>query len=455
MSAPENPTPPQESAFFAGIRRWGVVRGEGGMIGGVVDGLARRFGLATVPARIVTVVLALLTGGIVLVAYAAGWVLLPNSHGRIIAQDFGRGAPNIAALIGIVLLVMIGLASMDGEFRHWWWVSPDLPSELHWLPRTIFAVLVPLLVLGLIAVLVIMLVRQSSSRADIPVEPYPGSPTSTASTADNAGAAKRPSSAAPRASAATRATAADRPAPANPPVPPHRYGPYPPGPGAALTLLVFALLTLSGAAVWWMGRHDLLLASPEWTWFAVAAVILGLGVVTAGLLGRRTGFVGFLAFVFAVGWLVALVFGGRLADAFDESGSPRYHIVTDDGWGNVGIVEMASGCRSEIARTPFNAPATRVIDGNDLVHDPDSGEGQELRVPGGDVQVLIDPGTRPHVLADPETAGSELYWGRTGIHCTTDGSDQAVLRDDRDGFRVIIRLTEPGTRLTITEASHD
>ena len=43
---------PREAGFFRAIREWGLTRGDNGFLGGVVDGLAQRVGMATVPARI-------------------------------------------------------------------------------------------------------------------------------------------------------------------------------------------------------------------------------------------------------------------------------------------------------------------------------------------------------------------------------------------------------------------
>src|SRR5690554_25487 len=97
----EQPQPPTEAAFFTSIREWGVVRGTSGVVGGVVEGVGHKIGLARVPARLLTVVAWILLPGVVMVAYAAGWALLPDARGNIIIQDFGRGITNVGALIGI------------------------------------------------------------------------------------------------------------------------------------------------------------------------------------------------------------------------------------------------------------------------------------------------------------------------------------------------------------------
>src|SRR5690554_2679962 len=104
---------PREAGFFTAIRQWGITRGDNGFLGGVVDGLANRVGMATGPARIIVVVAAIFLNGIVLLAYAAGWALLPDRKGNIIIQNFGRGVPNVGALIGIGIMGLLGVGGLD------------------------------------------------------------------------------------------------------------------------------------------------------------------------------------------------------------------------------------------------------------------------------------------------------------------------------------------------------
>lgn len=112
------PPPPQtEAALFTTIRGWGVTRGRNGVVGGVVDGLGEHVGLARVPARIIVVVAAFLVTGAVALAYAAAWALLPDRDGNIIVQNFGRGITNVGALLGILVLTLIGFGNLDNG---WW-----------------------------------------------------------------------------------------------------------------------------------------------------------------------------------------------------------------------------------------------------------------------------------------------------------------------------------------------
>ena len=48
-----------------------------------------------------------------LLAYAAAWALLPDRRGNIIVQNFGRGIPNVGALVGIAILTLIGVGGFD------------------------------------------------------------------------------------------------------------------------------------------------------------------------------------------------------------------------------------------------------------------------------------------------------------------------------------------------------
>ena len=76
------------------------MRGDSRVFGGVLSGVGARIGMAPAPARIIFVVLAVSRVALRCSLYAAAWALLPDSEGRIIIQDFGRGRPNVGALVG-------------------------------------------------------------------------------------------------------------------------------------------------------------------------------------------------------------------------------------------------------------------------------------------------------------------------------------------------------------------
>src|SRR6187431_3441817 len=115
VSTESSPEPTREAAFFTTIRSWGIVRGDNRVFGGVLSGVGARIGMAPAAARFIFVLIALITGGLGLLAYAAAWALLPDTEGRIIIQDFGRGRPNVGALVAIAILTLIGFGS-TGHF---------------------------------------------------------------------------------------------------------------------------------------------------------------------------------------------------------------------------------------------------------------------------------------------------------------------------------------------------
>lgn len=366
----EQPQPPTEAAFFTSIREWGIVRGTSGVLGGVVEGVGNRIGLARVPARLLTVVAWILLPGIVMLAYAAGWALLPDSRGNIILQNFGRGITNVGALIGIALLTLVGFATLDsgpifsmlrGTRNFYGWDS---------LPFGMLAVLIPvfffLAIITGVVVLIVWLVRRSNrTTADarvtsashgtstagessgtssqgaaeqataphgpasqpsnaspqpwepalLPGDPRTGVPAST-STVKAAGSAAHSADTAPTATGlagpASASAAAPPPRPA-PPAPPARPpAPAIPGPGRAAYLAFVAVLLISAAIAIGLAWTDQLAVSPVLAWGASITVGLGAILVLVALAGRKLGFLGFLS-AFAV--LLALLFAAN-ADAF-------------------------------------------------------------------------------------------------------------------------------------------
>src|SRR5690606_34471833 len=102
-----------EGAFFTSMRDWNTPRGSSGWIGGVIEGVGAKIGLAAAPARLIAFVALLVFNGLFVLAYAAAWALLPDRNGRIIIQDFGRGTPNVGALVMIALLALAGLGNIN------------------------------------------------------------------------------------------------------------------------------------------------------------------------------------------------------------------------------------------------------------------------------------------------------------------------------------------------------
>ncbi|HZJ39606.1 MAG TPA: PspC domain-containing protein, partial [Demequina sp.] len=151
---------PREAAFFRAIREWGLTRGDNGFLGGVVDGLAQRVGMATVPARIIVVIAALILNGLLLLTYAAAWALLPDRRGNIIIQNFGRGMPNVSALIGIAIFTLFGMSGLDnsGPFNYGNFSFSDATP---WsVIALIMGILVPLAFIGAVIWFIVTMARR-------------------------------------------------------------------------------------------------------------------------------------------------------------------------------------------------------------------------------------------------------------------------------------------------------
>ncbi|MDC7123788.1 PspC domain-containing protein, partial [Cellulomonas fimi] len=90
------PRPPAAGGFFAAVRRTGMFRGDDRWIGGVCDGLARRFGLDPLLVRGLFAA-SILLGGLGLVVYGVAWALLPEqSDGRIHLEEMVAGRFDVA-----------------------------------------------------------------------------------------------------------------------------------------------------------------------------------------------------------------------------------------------------------------------------------------------------------------------------------------------------------------------
>lgn len=93
--------------FFNSIRSWGITRANDRVVGGVASGFARKWGVAPNAVRLL-LALSIIISGIGIIAYALAWAFLPEEKdGRIHAQELLKGNFD-GALVGIVLLLLIG-----------------------------------------------------------------------------------------------------------------------------------------------------------------------------------------------------------------------------------------------------------------------------------------------------------------------------------------------------------
>jgi phage shock protein PspC (stress-responsive transcriptional regulator) len=110
------------------------------VLGGVCGGLARYFNIDPTLVRIATVAL-VFVGGVGVIAYAAALVFVPEDDGT--GHPAPRNSSRWTTIAGATLLVIAGLALLDGP--HWWWWGGTAPF---------------LIVLGLIAFVVYRNLRE-------------------------------------------------------------------------------------------------------------------------------------------------------------------------------------------------------------------------------------------------------------------------------------------------------
>jgi phage shock protein PspC (stress-responsive transcriptional regulator) len=330
-----------ENSFFAGIRRTGMFRGDDRWVGGVCDGLARRFGLDPLLVRGLFAVTVLL-GGLGLVVYGVAWALLPEQRdGRIHLEEMIEGRFDVA-LLGALAFVLVGFGRGDHWF--WFWNGP---------PGWIQAMLWLAFVIGGITLVVVALNRRQQGQArpggyppyapatagapagTAPAGGYPASayPTSTPSAAPFTAPPASTYPTAPSTAAAASGYAASTPvvtypttaptgqpgrhhgsargagtppygpvpgAGSTPPPPPKAPKPPKPprsGPGVATVGVVVALSLLSLAVLLLAERSGDFDGPVLLTAIGVGVVLAGLGIIVSGLRGRTSGTLGFLAIV--------------------------------------------------------------------------------------------------------------------------------------------------------------
>ena len=347
-------------SFFDSIRRIGIVRTDSRWIGGVSGGLARRLGIDVALTRGILLVLAIF-GGLGLVVYGAAWALLPEERdGRIHLQEAIRGNVD-GAIVGAIALVVLGAARPDSvwptSFFPWGRLESGISAVFGALVVAGIVVLIVRAVgsnkktgasVGPVAlprtggpVAPAAGIVQDGMAMDRDPTPRPGifenAVTGSAAGADVTAVVNGTSAAAaPIAISATQQLppsggyppyaaayqAGQTPYHAGPTpyghIPPTGYGPpVPPspyaqapvalptaprkvrvrGPGRTTLGVVVALDLLVTAGLLLLDRAGKLSATP-WDLAAGAfLVLLGLGIVAAGLRGRRSGFLGFLAIV--------------------------------------------------------------------------------------------------------------------------------------------------------------
>ena len=374
--------PELEAPFFTAIRSWGITRGEHRVLGGVVEGVGERIGLDRTPARIIAFVLALMTSGLFLTAYAAAWALLPDREGRIIVQDFGRGTPNVPALVGIAIVGLIGFHGLA-------WVRP---AGWGWAGAGIATLIGLMFVFAIVAFIVWLVIHDDhghtraaarsaaeeakaagadaadqikaaaneikkaakgsgddirtaahavrddakSSGKKIAEEGRATAHRAKVAAAEMREAVTTRAVPGPEAAADSTASGNEPPAPPAYVAPPRPLRPRVPGPGRGIRLLGLAASLLAAAAVWWADREDILSVNPIEAWLAIEIVIVGFAIILAGAAGRRIGVFGFWATVLVIGWTIRIIVGPQVDDFLNShdvmiglDGPPRVVSVHD------------------------------------------------------------------------------------------------------------------------------
>ncbi|WP_427015328.1 PspC domain-containing protein [Pseudarthrobacter sp. P1] len=459
------PAPPPRPAaggsrFFTWLRSLGVRRGEERWIGGVASGLAERWGIDPVIVRGLVVVLSLFFG-IGVLAYGLAWALLPEPDGRIHAEEAGHGRWS-TGMTGAVVFTALGLASpgrgvVFGAHDGWF------PWGLLWI--------------GAVVWLVVWAVNRDKRRnAPGPVPPTPpyaapfaapaaGTADFTAPYAAPAG----PSAAGPQGGPWGGPWGPPQGRPQDPAALPwngteaftatagrvgagvtdwskHTLGPEGPlgpnGPlaqrrhprwGAGTVALALGLALLAGATVLLLDSAAMLRLGGYGlaTALAASAGVLGLCVVVAGFLGRRSGLPGFLA-VLALAAAVAL-------SVVPASGS--WTLARSQTWQPVGIVAAENG---------FTAAASHAT--VDLTRLGSAPLAQEVSVPvtlaASEVDIVV-PANVPVTIESQLVASSISYNGQKS-QSLAPGAASISLNPQATGHRLTIVLRGAAGSITVT-----
>lgn len=457
-------TSPASQDFFSWIQSLGVRRGSDRWLGGVCSGLAERFGIDPLIVRGIFIVLSVFAGVGVL-AYGIAWALLPEPDGRIHVQEAAAGRWS-GGMTGALITTVIGLPGLGRGFWAWGWNGLN---ALFW----------TLLWVGALAFGIYYLVQRQrakdSRRYTAPgsTPPPAGSPadewwqqTGQASPAGTSSSAAVAPEASPEAghgndaghpavpswspatpsfqSAPTTLPAPPLPAPslaepafAAPPVQPRppRVPRHRQGPGSALVAVFVGLALLVGGTLKGLDAARVIDLGGASTAVILAsgAAVLGLGILIAGLRGRTSGFLGFLA-------VVSLIIGAFFTIAPRAEG---LHFQNQD-WTPAGV---------EQARQGFD-----LTGGKGTVDLSGLGGGAPLT---SRVVVPVDVTAGNLTLIIPENIPVEIRSDLTFANLDQDGADAGHVADkgahtyhgDKPGQPLVIELDGTFSNITVQEGS--
>ncbi|ROQ37537.1 phage shock protein C (PspC) family protein [Frondihabitans sp. PhB188] len=149
------PAPTPGQGFFDWVRRLGIVRGDA-WVGGVCGGIAARLGIDPLIVRGIAVVVALL-GGPAFLVYAIAWLLLPDEVDRIHLQTLIGGVFE-AATAGVIVFVLLSFLPLAQGV--WWAAAWPFGSSIGW-ADSLGRVFWSALVIGAIVWLVVWATRRA------------------------------------------------------------------------------------------------------------------------------------------------------------------------------------------------------------------------------------------------------------------------------------------------------
>lgn len=407
-----------------------VTRSSERWVGGVAGGLAQRWRVDPLVVRGAVVALCLL-GGVGLVAYAVAWLLLPEPDGRIHLRDALAGRFD-QAQVGAAVMLLIGLGPADWVGDSWGggWVW-GLVKALGWLT-----------VLGLVA-------WYLADRHAAKGSPPPAAPTATTPNSQDSRSA--PTQSAPTSALDTTIPSplgsvepvygwtTDSDAPVDPTPAPTSTTPTTPksqGPGRVITSLVTALAILAAAGILLADRANLL--TPTWTLaLGTLLVLLGFGLVLAGLSGRRGGGLSFLAIVGLI-----LAPSTLMVDAGGDWNA-------GEGW-NVGSTQWAPGSAQEAGAGVTHGLGELRVDLTDLDL-TDTPIEVPIQVGAGELTVLVPSGTE--IAADISLLAGQVTWNVAGEQLELSGTQPGRDADlgDPASADLVLRIAMGAGEITIEE----
>lgn len=433
-STPPAPAaPPPSNPFFTWMRGLGITR-EPGWLGGVAAGVGVRLGIDPILVRGIFVVVALI-GAPALLLYAAAWLLLPDLEGRIHLERLARGQFD-GAIIGIGVVAVLAFLPVTQGLWFWGPWNWDVWGGGRFLGGALWNLLWTLAIIGSIVWLIVWLAtRNGTTRtphdsvlytappADSTAGPTdagttrPGSATSAAFVADTA--APVPPSATPptdadaldewkrqqeewkREHAAWKAQQAEvareraaherrvraEQAAAQRTELAEQYRRTRSHPLFSLVAIGVALVAGAVSALVVVGAGDWSTAATQ-VGLAVALGVLGLAVIINGLMGKRQGGAGGMAWLVAFALLVTSIGGiggvGSVGIRGEQNLAPSY-------------ADSSTFAHNQISGI-VNLDLTDYFDGS-----PATAQGRDgrvtLRLVSGDANIIVPADARTIVHA--------------------------------------------------------